>query len=166
MRAALWRALTPSSCRTAASLPVCGNVITFCLKHNQSAVVEGLPEGFTYELIEEAGSGCLTGIFDSVTEDVNGSITVVDVVNLSKVDITVEKQWNKDDDIAINRRPDSITINLMNGEDVVDTAVVKPGENGKWTHTFTDLPEYDAKGSKIACTVEKEPGKGYAGTAE
>lgn len=138
--------------------PIYNNEITFYLKDGQSAVVDGLPEGFTYEVTEEAG-GYNTYVFDSVT-GLDSTITSVNVVNVSKVDITVEKKW-EDEDNAINKRPASITIDLMNGEDVVETVTVTPDENGKWSHTFKDLPEYDAEGSKIAYTIKEHDVPGY-----
>jgi hypothetical protein len=133
--------------------PIYNNEITFYLKDGQSAVVEGLPAGYTYEVIEEENPAYKSFTFDSVTEDVNGSITSVMVVNLPLVSITVQKLWNDTDDAAF--RPESITVNLMNGEMVMDTAVVTPDENGNWFHTFADLPEYDAEGNKIAYTVKE-----------
>ncbi len=133
--------------------PIYNNEITFYLKDGQSAVVEGLPVGYTYEVTEEENPAYKSFTFDSVTEDVNGSITSVMVVNLPLVSITVQKLWNDTDDAAF--RPESITVNLMNGEMVMDTAVVTPDENGNWFHTFADLPEYDAEGNKIAYTVKE-----------
>ncbi|MCI8804277.1 MAG: Cna B-type domain-containing protein, partial [Oscillibacter sp.] len=133
--------------------PIYNNEITFYLKDGQSAVVEGLPAGYTYEVTEEENPAYKSFTFDSVTEDVNGSITSVMVVNLPLVSITVQKLWNDTDDAAF--RPESITVNLMNGEMVMDTAVVTPDENGNWFHTFADLPEYDAEGNKIAYTVKE-----------
>ena len=139
--------------------PIYNNEITFYLKDGQSAVVEGLPVGYTYEVTEEENPAYKSFTFDSVTEDVNGSITSVMVVNLPLVSITVQKLWNDTDDAAF--RPDSITVNLMNGEMVMDTAVVTPDENGNWFHTFADLPEYDAEGNKIAYTVKEVGADGY-----
>lgn len=55
------------------------------------------------------------------------------------IDITVRKVWNTDDDA---QTPDQVTIQLLRGDTVVDTAILN-GENG-WKKTFFDLPESDS----------------------
>lgn len=60
----------------------------------------------------------------------------IDVVRL--MDITIEKVWNTDGYTEI---PQSVTIQLRNGEKVVETATLND-ENG-WQITYTGLPESD-----------------------
>ena len=54
-------------------------------------------------------------------------------------DVTIRKVWNTD---ASTKMADSVTVELLRGEEVVKTAVLHDG-NG-WKVTFTDLPESDA----------------------
>lgn len=58
-----------------------------------------------------------------------------DIVRL--VDITVKKVWNDDG----NGRPESVTVQLLRGDTVVDT--VKLSEGNGWSHTWTDQPKRD-----------------------
>ena len=55
------------------------------------------------------------------------------------IDITIRKVWNTDDN---TQTPDQVTIQLLRGDTVVDTAILN-GENG-WRKTFSDLPESDS----------------------
>ncbi|MCI8526924.1 MAG: Cna B-type domain-containing protein, partial [Oscillospiraceae bacterium] len=65
-------------------IPIYGNEVTFYLKGGQTAVVEGLPDGFTYELTEAEGEYS-SFIYESVTANEGGAgqIYSVDVVNVS-----------------------------------------------------------------------------------
>ena len=65
--------------------------VTFSLKHNQIATVEGLPEGFAYTLTETPG-GYTTTMYESVTanEGGAGNIYSVEVVNACFEPTTVE----------------------------------------------------------------------------
>ncbi len=59
-----------------------------------------------------------------------------DVVRL--VDITVKKLWND----GGKDRPESVTVQLKNGDEVTDTVTLN-GQNG-WSHTWEDMPGSDA----------------------
>ena len=69
----------------------------------------------------------------------------------------VEKQWN-DNNNAAGARPDSITVNIMNGDEIVATH--KLDTSNSWRYTFTGLAR-SAKGKVITYTVEEEPVEGY-----
>jgi len=71
------------------------------------------------------------------------------------IDIDVEKTWEYGNHNAT--LPNSITIRLMNGNVVVAEVVVTPDENGRWTHTFTDIPKHDADGNEIEYTIVELP---------
>ncbi|MBR2719076.1 MAG: Cna B-type domain-containing protein, partial [Clostridia bacterium] len=73
----------------------------------------------------------------------------------NETSITVTKAWN-DDNNAANARPESITVNLMNGAQVVDTVVLS--QDGQWTYTFADLPKQDANGNISYSVQEVEVG--------
>ena len=59
-----------------------------------------------------------------------------DIIRL--VDITVKKVWNDDG----KNRPDSVTVQLRNGDTVVDTVTLE--EQNGWSHTWTGQPKSDA----------------------
>ena len=54
-------------------------------------------------------------------------------------DITIKKVWNTD---ASSKATDSVTVNLLRGDQVVQTAVLSDDNN--WQITYTDMPESDA----------------------
>lgn len=58
-----------------------------------------------------------------------------DIVRL--VDITVQKVWNDDG----KNRPESVTVQLQNGDTVVDTVTLT--EQSGWNHTWTNQPKSD-----------------------
>ncbi len=71
-------------------------------------------------------------------------------------EITVTKTW-KDNNNQDGVRPESITVHLLaNGEEVASAKVT--GDD--WTHTFTDLPKYEA-GEEIVYTVAEDTVEGY-----
>ncbi|MCI8527188.1 MAG: Cna B-type domain-containing protein [Oscillospiraceae bacterium] len=135
--------------------PIYDNEITFYLKDGESAVVEGLPEGFTYEVTEKKSDEYSQYVFESVTDDIDGSITVVDVVNMATTSITVQKTWYDTDDAAV--RPEKIEINLLADGEVVESATVYASAD--WKYTFTGMPKFNADGREIQYTVE-EAGSG------
>ena len=92
----------------------------------------------------------------------NTSDTVVTntfVVPNDKIEIEAEKKWVGDE--GSSRRPESITLQVKNGNEIVQEQVVTENEN--WKHTFTNLPKYDNLGNEINYTVdEKETLEFYA----
>ena len=76
------------------------------------------------------------------------------------IDIGGEKTWDlSGQDITL---PTSITVNLKDGNTIVRTVVVTPGQDGKWRYTFEGLPKYRADGvTLIVYTVEEEPIPGF-----
>ena len=79
--------------------------------------------------------------------------TVVTFTNTAKetpksedelVDIHVEKTWEDNED-ALNMRPESITVQLTQDEDVIATAVLD--ESTHWKTDFTDLDKYAEDGT-------------------
>ena len=147
--------------------PIYNNEITFYLKDQQSAVVDGLPDGFTYEVTEEESAEYTAYVFESVTANEGGAgqIKTVDVVNMPTTRVEVTKTW-EDDGNAQNTRPESITVNLLANGKKEGFAVITPDADGQWKHTFTGLPKFDAENNEIRYTVEEEPVDGYEATYE
>ncbi len=61
-------------------------------------------------------------------------------------------------------RPETITVQVKNGDSVVqETAVTADDE---WRYTFTDLPKYDKEGNEITYTVDEIDVEGYEKSIE
>ena len=82
-----------------------------------------------------------------------------------KITFTGTKTW--DDEGHEDERPESITVKLMDGEEVVNDVngnpiivTVKPDADGNWTYTLADIPASIAV--KETCHVEEELPAGYA----
>ncbi len=70
--------------------------------------------------------------------------------------LDVEKEWVDNDNQDVIR-PESITVNVMNGNEKVTSTTITPDEDGNWHHTFENLPKFDDKGNDIIYTVIEEP---------
>ena len=109
------------------------------------AVCEDLPLGlyFIKQIGEAAGfAPCAPFLVTIPTETGDGYQYHVDASPKTEVakyiDITVRKVWNTDED---TQTPDHVTVQLLRGNTVVDTATLNE-ENG-WQKTYTALPESD-----------------------
>ena len=73
------------------------------------------------------------------TENINLTNTI-DAID--KIDITVNKEWEGIDDSYL---PENITIELLQDGNKYNEAVISKDANGKWSHTFKELPcfKYD-----------------------
>lgn len=78
----------------------------------------------------------------------NGGVVIGKDERLS---IPVKKVWTD----AGTTHPNKVTINLKNGDTVIDSLVLSAENN--WSSSFYDLPKCDLDGSEIAYTVEEEP---------
>lgn len=108
-----------------------------------------------YALIMENGTG---------TALPGGTITVTATntyVGEAQTEIAGEKTWELDGHTVT--LPESITVQLKNGEVVVEKITVTPDENGEWHYSFT-APKYDADGREIAYTIEELPVQGFEPT--
>ena len=87
------------------------------------------------------------------TKEINGT-TIINtfLVPSDTINVTVNKVWN-DNDNANGKRPNSIKLQVKNGNQTVVEQMVSETEN--WTHTFT-LPKYDRQGNEITYTIDEE----------
>ena len=76
-----------------------------------------------------------------------------------KVSIPVSKTWD-DDGNAANARPDSITLKLYRGGDLLRTQQVKPDSSGNWSYSFDGLDKYE-NGAEIDYSVREDYVPGY-----
>lgn len=60
---------------------------------------------------------------------------------VSYTDITVKKVWFDDNGAGATKRPESVKIRLLQGDDVIDSVVLSE-ENG-WQHTWVNMVERD-----------------------
>ncbi|MGZ7148342.1 Cna B-type domain-containing protein [Bacillus sp. BC07] len=74
---------------------------------------------------------------------------VVQTTNISGI-----KKW-EDYNNKFNKRPGSITVQLLQGDKVIQDTTVKVDEKGNWNFSFKDLPKYDEKGNEIQYTVSE-----------
>ncbi len=91
--------------------------------------------------------------------EVNG----FDITNTrsEKTSVTATKGWKDDNS---KDRPESITVNLLQNGDVIDTAEVTADDD--WTYEFKDLEAYDEDGVAYEYTVKEEAMKGYETTID
>ncbi|NEW65599.1 Cna B-type domain-containing protein [Carnobacteriaceae bacterium zg-84] len=83
-------------------------------------------------------------------------------------DIQGKKVWD-DANNQDGKRPESITLELMNGDKVVQKQIVKAPEDNttasEWGYQFKELPVYE-NGQEIAYSVREVPVKDYEATYE
>ncbi|MBS4202392.1 Cna B-type domain-containing protein [Bacillus sp. FJAT-49732] len=78
-----------------------------------------------------------------------------------KTSVVITKGWKDDNS---KDRPDSITVNLLQNGEVIDT--VKVTATDDWTYEFSDLEAYDKNGVAYEYTVEEEAIEGYETTVD
>lgn len=150
--------------------------VAYTLADGQNAVFTGLPVGCQYQTMEDAcdyiSSYSLSNTVNVVqtageNTEVNQTLTTaketldkdesatVTYTNTGKqkpaadtTQIHVEKVWNDNDD-ATKQRPKNITVQLMQDEDMIATALLDADNN--WSADFTDLDIYQEDG-KTKCT--------------
>ena len=117
------------------------------------AKYDSLGNEITYTVDEAKVSSIFyTKSVNNETRTITNTFSVPD----EKVEITVEKVWNDNNNQA-QKRPDSIILQLKNGSTVVKEQVVTGNAttNEGWSYTFTDLAKYDSLGNLITYTVDE-----------
>lgn len=140
----------------------------FTLKDGEEKIF-ALAYGAHYEVLEEDYTS-LGYEQSSITNGYGTALgAVIEVVKTNtytgtvKIEIGGEKKWIVPDSVTL---PESITIYLKNGDKIVDTAVVKPDQNGKWEFTFT-APKYESDGrTVIQYTLEENQIESYRSTVD
>ena len=93
-----------------------------------------------------------------VKEIVGGKITNTLVVPDERVKIVGSKNWDDNNNLA-GKRPESVILQVKNGEEVVTEQVVT--EENNWSYEF-ELAKYDESGNEIVYTIdEKEVGSKF-----
>src|SRR5699024_5100689 len=86
--------------------------------------------------------------------DVIGYESEVDGYNITNTQETTEvsgtKTWKDGDS---EDRPQSITVQALNGDDTAAEQEITAEDD--WAYTFTDLAKYDAEGNEIKYTINE-----------
>lgn len=85
-----------------------------------------------------------------------GSNGGVDIGTGAVTEVNVNKVWLGDNE---KERPESITVNLLCNNQVIDTAELTAA--GNWSHTFTVLPTVDRNGQAYTYTISEVAVPGY-----
>lgn len=103
----------------------------------------------------------------TVTEDtVEGYETTIDGFDITNLrvgltEVSGTKTWLDDNSLD---RPESITVNLLQNGEVIDSQVVTSED--EWSYSFAELPKYDLQGKAYSYTVSEDAVEGYEPTIE
>ena len=136
---------------------------TLTADHHWTHTFEDLPkndsEGNEIDYFVEEDS------IDGYTSAVAGDETVgFTVINTQLTSVSGTVVWDDADD-QDGIRPDSVTVNLLRGEEIVDTQEVTVGDGGIWSFSFNGLAKCDSEGNEYTYDVkEADDPKGYTST--
>ena len=162
---------TPASIRTLDSgkssdgVQLDGNVITI------PALKRGAEATIVYKYTVGAKDEGKT-LVNTITEPENldksdgtkNNLTTETAAAVTKITISGEKTW-VDDNNAAGKRPESITVKLMNGNIEADSGTVSAGDDGKWSYSF-EANKFDSEGREISYTIAEGPVSGYTPTVD
>ena len=99
----------------------------------------------------------------TVNSDQTTTITVKNTHTPETVDVEGTKTWTDEND-QDGKRPESITVNLLADNAVIDTKTVTA--NDGWSWSWTNLPKYEVGkvGHEITYTVVEDEVTGYTAT--
>ncbi|GLV66680.1 cell wall anchor [Bacillus mycoides] len=80
--------------------------------------------------------------------------------NTETTEVSGKKVW-EDYNNKFGKRPESITVQLLQNGKEFKTEEVKADKEGNWTFSFKDLPKYDGQGSEFKYTVNEVKVKDY-----
>ena len=103
-----------------------------------------------YTVQETAITGASKNAYTIASVTANGKTTITNTEKTTQVKVT--KGWTKADGSTSWPKDTTVTVALMNGETQVATHELTADSS---SYTFTNLPEYDKAGNKIAYTVKE-----------
>ena len=103
-----------------------------------------------YTIIEDSVDGYTPNYY----YDEDGNLTITNIHEPETKDVEVIIKWDDNNDKE-EKRPDEVIVVVYNGEEEYKRTVVTPDEDGKWEHTFEDLPVKDKDGEPITYTVKE-----------
>ena len=117
---------------------------------------EGTPINYTF--VEDKVPGYTLSASKSVDNGVF-KFVLTNRHTPEKVSIPVSKTWD-DNENAANTRPDSITLKLYRGDNLLRTQQVKSDASGNWSYSFDGLDKYK-NGAEINYSVQEDYVPGY-----
>src|SRR5699024_7114421 len=98
--------------------------------------------------------------YESEEIEVDGyesTINSFDITNLrvGTTEVSGTKTWVDNDDKA-EKRPESITVNLLANGEPVEGKSLEVTADDEWAYTFTDLDKFDENGAEITYTVDED----------
>lgn len=105
-------------------------------------------DAYTYTVKEEA-----VDHYVSTQNGNNFTNTLSDITTVSGT-----KTWDDSNNQA-GLRPESIKVNLLIGDKIIQTKTVSAADN--WAYKFTNLPKYDETGKKIVYHITEDKVSGY-----
>ena len=102
-------------------------------------------------------------------EEKESTINIINTyINDQTIDIPVMKKWQGDLDNHLNTRPDFITVELYQNDQLMEngTQNIKPDADGNWSYTYKDLPKYDQELNEYEYLVKEKPVSDYMTTVE
>jgi len=133
-----------------------GQIVTFPM----------MAQGVTYTVTEETPDGYVaTGDGHSGTLTAFGALAAFVNTFGAETVIDGEKHWDLTGAPAGLNLPPYITIYLMDGDDIISSAPVRPDAAGRWTYSFS-APKYRENGDVIAYTVREADIPGFYSTVD
>ena len=120
--------------------------------------VESVGTPINYTFVEDKVPGYTLSASKSVDNGVF-KFVLTNKHTPEKVSIPVSKTWD-DNENAANTRPDSITLKLYRGGDLLRTQQVKSDSSGNWSYSFDGLDKYK-NGAEINYSVQEDYVPGY-----
>ena len=97
-----------------------------------------------------------TKVINNETYTITNTFTIPE----DKVSVDVTKKW-EDNSNANNVRPSQITLQVKNGDDVIQEQIVDVTADNEKVYTFENLAKYDANGQEIVYTADEKEVEGY-----
>lgn len=134
------------------------DTVTVTPKSNWTYSVPNLPK------YDENGKAYDYTVVEDDVEGYESSVDGFDITNtrVGTRDIEGMKTW--DDKGAEDKRPLSITIQILQNGEKYDTVTVTPKSN--WTYNVPNLPKYDESGKAYEYTVVEDDVEGYRSTVD
>ena len=142
--------------------------VTISAANNWTYTFKDLPkynkgEPVIYEIVEDEVKGYTSNVSqDKETskdkKEYNGTIT--NTHNVAKKNIKVTKTW-KDNNNKINKRPESITVNVLKNGKFFKQIILTKDMN--WMFILNNLDKFE-NGKEIIYTIEEQKVKGYTTT--
>ncbi|GAA0441455.1 hypothetical protein GCM10008983_18270 [Lentibacillus halophilus] len=116
---------------------------------------------YTFNNLEAYDDNGIAYEYSIQENNIDGYKTTIDGYDITNTrvgttTIDVSKQWEND---APEDRPESITVELLQNGNVIDTVDMTADQN--WTHTFTELDQYNDKGIAYNYTVREQDAADY-----